>query len=125
MSVCPVSPGLTTNAFTEYRSAGAVLCHSPRGDMHTDILWAAPSGKPGGAVPVSGPLAGGYKIVMTDDRISQRAAELLPEERAAGSADPEAQAAAILADSDEREDAPDPLEERRSDQTVTPGEATR
>ena len=40
---------------------------------------------------------------MTDDRIEQRAAELLPEERAAGSADPEAQAAAILEESDERE----------------------
>jgi hypothetical protein len=42
MSVCSVSPGLTTNAFTEYRSAGAVSCHSPRGDMHTDILSGAP-----------------------------------------------------------------------------------
>ena len=40
---------------------------------------------------------------MTDDRIDQRAAELLPEERAAGSADPEAQAEAILEESDERE----------------------
>lgn len=40
---------------------------------------------------------------MTDDRIDQRAA-LLPEEKAAGSADPEGQAAAILAESDERED---------------------
>ncbi|GAA3613611.1 hypothetical protein GCM10022236_14410 [Microlunatus ginsengisoli] len=36
-----------------------------------------------------------------DERVEDRA-ELLPEERAAGSADPEAQAAAILAESDER-----------------------
>jgi hypothetical protein len=41
---------------------------------------------------------------MSDDRIEQRAAELLPEERAVGSADPKAQAEAILKDSDERED---------------------
>lgn len=69
-------------------------------------------------------------ITMTDDRIEQRAAELLPEERAAGSADPEAQAEAILAESDEREAdpgaAPDSfLERRRSDQTVSPDEITR
>jgi hypothetical protein len=62
---------------------------------------------------------------MTEDRITQRAAELLPEERAAGSADPQAQAEAILADSDDREFAPEPLEERRSDETATPGDATR
>jgi hypothetical protein len=41
---------------------------------------------------------------MTDDRSEQRAAELLPEERAAGSADPQAQAEAILQESDEREE---------------------
>ena len=40
-----------------------------------------------------------------DARVEERAL-LLPEERAAGSADPEAQAAAILADSDEREARP-------------------
>ena len=40
---------------------------------------------------------------MSDERIDQRAAELLPEEMAAGSADPEAQAEAILEESDERE----------------------
>jgi hypothetical protein len=62
---------------------------------------------------------------MTDDRTDRRAADLLPEEQAAGSADPQAQAEAILADSDEREDhpgaAPDTfLEHRRSDQTVDP-----
>ena len=55
---------------------------------------------------------------MTDDRIGQRAADLLPEERAAGSADPRAQAEAILAESDEREESPEPAE------TTTP-EVTR
>jgi hypothetical protein len=67
---------------------------------------------------------------MTDDRIAQRAAELLPEERSAGSADPGAQAEAILAESDEREAdqqaAPSSfLEHRRSAQTITPGDGTR
>ncbi|MEV4345729.1 hypothetical protein AB0J83_14760 [Actinoplanes sp. NPDC049596] len=65
---------------------------------------------------------------MTDDRIRQRAADLLPEEQ--GSADPRAQAEAILADSDEREAdleaAPDSfLEHRRSDQAAATGETTR
>ncbi|MFI5493003.1 hypothetical protein [Actinoplanes sp. NPDC051859] len=67
---------------------------------------------------------------MTDDRVQRRAADLLPEERAAGSADPRAQAEAILADSDEREDtlAAPPgtfLEHRASAQTVTPVDGTR
>ena len=68
---------------------------------------------------------------MSDDRIERRAADLLPEERSTGgSADPRAQAEAILQDSDEREAdqeaAPDSfLEHRRSDHTVTPGEGTR
>ncbi|MGX6602256.1 hypothetical protein ACWKSP_09010 [Micromonosporaceae bacterium Da 78-11] len=65
---------------------------------------------------------------MTDDRIDQRAAELLPEERAAGSADPTAQARAILEESDEREAdaAPDSfLEHRRSEEIVIPGDTTR
>ncbi len=57
------------------------------------------------------------------DRIAQRARDLLPEERSAGSADPQAQAAAILADSDEREHVPDGapdtvLEHRRSEDTA-------
>jgi hypothetical protein len=73
---------------------------------------------------VSGPVHAGKSITMTDDRTDQRAAELLPEERAAGSDDPRAQAQAILADSDRREDRPEPDEERSSDQTVTP-ESTR
>jgi hypothetical protein len=68
---------------------------------------------------------------MNDDRTDQRAADLLPEERSAGgSDDPEAQAAAILAESDEREAdleaAPSTvLEHRTSEQTVTPGDGTR
>jgi hypothetical protein len=64
-----------------------------------------------------------------DDRVEQRAADLLPEELITGSADPEAQAEAILEDSDEREaemSGPDSfVEHRTSEQTVTPGEATR
>ncbi|MEU4419394.1 hypothetical protein AB0F81_02130 [Actinoplanes sp. NPDC024001] len=67
---------------------------------------------------------------MTDDRTERRAADLLPEETAGGSADPKAQAEAILADSDEREDdpgaAPDSfLERRRSDETVYPDRTAR
>ncbi|KRB78611.1 hypothetical protein ASE01_05000 [Nocardioides sp. Root190] len=41
-----------------------------------------------------------------DDRVAERAG-LLPEEVAAGSADPEAQAEAILEESDERVDDPE------------------
>jgi hypothetical protein len=53
------------------------------------------------------PIAAGYITGMSesrsdDERIEHRADGLLPEERAAGSDDPEAQAEAILADSDER-----------------------
>lgn len=68
---------------------------------------------------------------MTEDpttpaaRTERRAASLLPEEIAAGSGDPEAQAEAILADSDEREHDPEPSDRRTSAQTVTPGEGTR
>ncbi|GAA2570917.1 hypothetical protein GCM10010435_51390 [Winogradskya consettensis] len=51
--------------------------------------------------------------------MEQRAAELLPEEETAGSADPRAQAEAILAESDEREYAPGTAE------TVTPADGTR
>ncbi|MGK5742407.1 hypothetical protein [Micromonospora sp. URMC 103] len=59
------------------------------------------------------------------DRVESRA-HLLPEETAVGSDDPEAQAEAILTESDAREDrnvAPDTLlEQRTSDQTVAPSE---
>ncbi|PZF87622.1 hypothetical protein [Micromonospora endophytica] len=66
---------------------------------------------------------------MSDERSDQERVEsrahLLPEEAAAGSDDPQAQADAILAESDLREAdrnaAPDTVLERRtSDQTVTP-----
>jgi hypothetical protein len=66
---------------------------------------------------------------MADDRerIEARAEALLPEELEAGSDDPEAQAAAILEESDEREfERDDPtgqgLEHRRSEDTVDPPE---
>ncbi len=100
--------------------------------MHTDI--APPPGSSRGRRTVSrhrfGPPVQGYPIFMTDDRTGHRAADLLPEEQVVGSADPEAQAEAILADSDEREAdveaAPDSfLEHRTSGQTLTPGEGTR
>jgi len=60
-----------------------------------------------------------------DDRVARRAAELTPEEQAAGSDDPEAQAEAILAESDQRQAdrsaAPSThLEERTSEETVEP-----
>lgn len=58
-----------------------------------------------------------------DDRVARRA-ELLPEEEVHGSEDPEAQAAAILADSEERtvsrDAAPGTNIEHRSSEDVTP-----
>jgi hypothetical protein len=51
-----------------------------------------------------------------EDRIQERA-ELLPEETTAGSDDPEAQAEAILEESDDRTDHP---EETRHESTQTP-----
>jgi hypothetical protein len=64
--------------------------------------------------------------MSTDDdrRVEERAAELLPEETAAGSDDPEAQAEAILAESDirqaDRNAAPgnQVVEKRKSDETT-------
>lgn len=57
------------------------------------------------------------------ERVRHRANDLLPEERAAGSDDPEGEAAAILADSDEREDhpgaAPDTVLEHRTSADAT------
>ena len=93
--------------------------------MHTDISYGAPEVLLGGAVVFGRPSGRGTRSTMTDDRVERRAAELLPEERAAGSADPRAQAEAILADSDRREDEPEPIEERRADETVGPGETTQ
>lgn len=51
-----------------------------------------------------------------EERIHERA-ELVPEEEVAGSDDPEAQAKAILEDSDERTEHP---EETRHESTQTP-----
>jgi hypothetical protein len=66
----------------------------------------------------------------SDERVERRAADLLPEELAVGSDDPQAQAEAILADSDVREADPDAapdsfLERRTSAQTVAPSEELR
>jgi hypothetical protein len=63
-----------------------------------------------------------------DDRSEARADDILPEELTAGSDDPEAQAAAVLADSDvraserdvEADAVPDGFEHRTSDDTVAP-----
>jgi hypothetical protein len=58
------------------------------------------------------------------DRIASRAANLLPEEDAAGSDDPRAQAEAILAESDERSvdrsAAPGSFVEQRTSDEATP-----
>jgi hypothetical protein len=57
------------------------------------------------------------------ERYESRANHLLPEEEAVGSDDPQAQAAAILHESDVREDdphaAPDSFLERRTSQQAT------
>lgn len=55
---------------------------------------------------------------VDDDRVAARA-ELLPEETAVGSPDPELQARAILAESDERTEHPD---RTRHESTQTPDE---
>src|SRR3954471_17988324 len=62
---------------------------------------------------------------MDNDRqVQSRADELLPEERAASSEDPSAQAKAILDDSNRRQDdrdaAPDTVLEHRTSQDTTP-----
>ena len=79
---------------------------------------------------VSAARLAGIDQLMTDERTGRRAAGLLPEESASGSADPRAQAEAILSESDEREDdqnaAPDSfLERRRSNETVYPDNDAR
>ena len=63
----------------------------------------------------------------TDERVARRASNLLPEEVAAGAADTQSQAEAILADSDERsgdlEAAPGSfVEHRTSDEATEPPE---
>lgn len=52
-----------------------------------------------------------------DARVDQRADEMWPEEQAAGSEDPQAQAQAILAESDERTDHPQEAQ-REYSQTI-------
>jgi hypothetical protein len=54
------------------------------------------------------------------DLVESRATALLPEEAAAGSDDPEAQAAAVLEESEERTLDPEPVEQRASEDTVEP-----
>ena len=71
----------------------------------------------------------GYHVGMSEsasDRVQERAAHLLPEERVAGSDDPETQAEQILNDSDAREafneSTPDRrIDHRQSTDTVEPG----
>jgi hypothetical protein len=75
----------------------------------------------GGLLPVR---AGEDRGMDPDqERVRHRADELLPEELSAGSDDPQAQAAAVLADSDEREyepdAAPDTVLERRTSAEAT------
>jgi hypothetical protein len=53
----------------------------------------------------------------TDERTAGRA-ELLPEEQAVDSADPEAQAREVLRDSDRRTEAPEPTMRRRPEETT-------
>jgi hypothetical protein len=56
---------------------------------------------------------------VDDEQVAGRASELLPEEQAAGSDDPEAQAEAILIESEDRKADPDAVE-RRTSEEVTP-----
>jgi hypothetical protein len=58
--------------------------------------------------------------MQPDPRVERRAGELNPEEQAAGSDDPQAQAEEILAESDERTDNPTAIEHRTSEDTVEP-----
>lgn len=78
--------------------------------------WAVPTAAPDWRRPVPGSDLG--MGPQDQERVRRRAADLTPEERAAGSEDPQAQAEAVLADSDERTDvpgaAPDTVLERRT-----------
>lgn len=65
----------------------------------------------------------GYLAVMarehdTEDERTAGRAELLPEEQAVDSADPEAQAREVLRDSDRRTEAPEPTMRRRPEETT-------
>jgi hypothetical protein len=61
----------------------------------------------------------GYQRCMDDtpDRTETRA-ELLPEEQAVDSADPEGQAREVLRDSDRRTEAPEPTMRRKPEETT-------
>jgi hypothetical protein len=61
--------------------------------------------------------------MQPDPRVERRAGELTPEEQAAGSEDPHAQAEEILAESDARTNDPRPVERRTSEETVEPPSA--
>jgi hypothetical protein len=54
----------------------------------------------------------------TEDERTAGRAELLPEEQAVDSADPEAQAREVLRDSDRRTEAPEPTMRRRPEETT-------
>jgi hypothetical protein len=106
-------------AADRHESAGV---GSDRADSGGSSPGGSAASSPGGSA-ASSPGGSGS---ADDDRVEERAADLLPEERAAGSADPEAQAAAILEDSDEREAGlASARENRTSEQTVPPGDVTR
>jgi hypothetical protein len=55
-----------------------------------------------------------------EELVEARAEELLPEEQVSGSDNPEAQAEAILEESEERTLEPEPVERRTSGDTVDP-----
>ena len=57
---------------------------------------------------------------MADDRTQSRARNPLPEEQAAGVDDAEAQAEAVLEESDERQFRREPNEERTSEDVTDP-----
>ena len=77
-------------------------------DTASDGLPGERSGTASDGLPGerSGTASDGLPGERSDDRVRSRS-ELLAEERAAGSEDPLAQAAAVLADSDERTEVPD------------------
>jgi hypothetical protein len=80
--------------------------------LHASIVGSSDAGGHGD----SGHRDRGNDLGMsTDDRVDHRAAELLPEELAAGSEDPKAQAEAILQESDEREICLEPTSGQRAE----------
>ncbi|HEV7655406.1 MAG TPA: cytochrome b/b6 domain-containing protein [Mycobacteriales bacterium] len=82
--------------------------------------WAAEAGAAASGLPRTTIGDAGIMDPQDAARIRHRADDLLPEELAAGSDDPRAEAAAILADSDEREDHPSANEHRTSADATDP-----